>query len=87
MHLVLPEKNDAPLILDNVLAIWGQGLGQTRHWCTAEEENKPLLAGWGGKGLRLAFLLTCSPHRPCLLPAFELPSPGSGSHPALLHNV
>ena len=42
MHLVLPEKNDAPLILDNVLAIWGQGLRRKRTnccWLAGEERG------------------------------------------------
>lgn len=48
-HRVLPERNDGPVILDDVvvvLAIWGQGLGRTRHWRTPEVGDKPLWAGW-----------------------------------------
>lgn len=48
-HGVLPERNDGPVILNDVvvvLAIWGQGLGRTRHWRTPEEGNKPRWAGW-----------------------------------------
>lgn len=39
-HRVLPERNDGPVILDDVvvvLAIGGQGLGRTRHWRGPEE--------------------------------------------------
>lgn len=74
-HCVLPERNDGPVILDDVvvvLAIWGQGLGRTRHWRTPEEGNKPLGAGWGGRWLRLVFPLARSSRRPRLPPARSL---------------
>lgn len=48
-YCVLPERNDGPVILDDVvvvLAIWGQGLGRPRHWRTPKKGNKPLWAGW-----------------------------------------
>lgn len=48
-HCVLPERDDGPVILDDVvvvLAIWGQGLGRPGHWRTPEDGNKPPWAGW-----------------------------------------
>lgn len=41
-HCVLPERNDGPVILDDVvvvLAIWRQGLGRPRHWRSPDRGN------------------------------------------------
>lgn len=49
-HCVLPERNDGPVILDDVvvvLAIWGQGLGRPRHWRSPDRGNTR--GGWLGR--------------------------------------
>lgn len=78
-HCVLPERNDGPVILDDVvvvLAIWGQGLGRPGHWRSPDRGNTR--GGWLGRR-------AVSPH--CLLLTLQprsapapRPAPPSKSH-------
>lgn len=71
-HRVLPEGDDGPVVLDDVvvvLAIWGQRLGRTGHWRTREAGNRPRWAGWGGRAAPRR------PARPLLAPTEPQPAP------------